>query len=461
MSSGGDPETRTVIQVATVAAVESTPPSSFSLSVVEGPDAGARYELDANHPSRILVGKSEACEVRLTDPSVSRRHLSLAIEGRRLHVQDLDSTNGTIADGVVIVEGFLTGGELLRIGSTGLRVERGEPGSRVQLSPATRFGGVLGASEVMRRLYPLCERLAQSNVPVVIEGETGTGKEQLAESMHQEGPRKHGPFIIFDCTAVAASVIESELFGHVRGAYTGAVTDRQGVFERAHGGTLLIDEIGDLPLELQPKLLRAIERRQVTRLGGDLPVAVDIRLIAATRRNLDREVQIGRFRDDLFHRVAVARIEMPPLRMRKGDIALLARHFWSQLGGAPNALDAAALRRWEDDDWPGNVRQLRNAAQRLYALGDFRDAPVDAPPEPSGAVRPTSDHGDWVGALLALDLPFAELRDRALLVFQERYVRSLLEAHGGDTARAAAAAGMSRRTLQRLIARVTGNPTDD
>ncbi|HZO14357.1 MAG TPA: sigma 54-interacting transcriptional regulator [Polyangiaceae bacterium] len=453
MSSRDDPETRTVMQVAAAAPAESGL-ASFSLYVVEGPDAGARYELDANHPSRILVGKSEACEVRLSDPSVSRRHLSLAIDGRRLHVQDLDSTNGTIADGVALVEGYLRGDELLRVGSTALRVERGTRTTPVQFPPATRFGGVLGASEAMRRLYPLCERLAQATFPVVIEGETGTGKEQLAESMHQQSPRHAEPFVVFDCTAVAASVIESELFGHVRGAFTGAVSDRQGVFERAHGGTLLIDEIGDLPPELQPKLLRAIERGQVTRVGGDLPLAVDVRLLAATRRNLDREVQLGRFRDDLFHRVAVARIELPPLRARKGDIPMLARHFWSQLGGDPSALPVQALRRWEDDDWPGNVRQLRNAVQRLFALGDF--------PEPaeqtSVVLHTTSDHGDWLGALLALDLPFSELRDRTLLVLQERYLQRLLEAHGGDTARAAAAAGMSRRSLQRLLARISGKP---
>jgi DNA-binding NtrC family response regulator len=455
MSSAGDPETRTIAHAATLPA-DDTGQAVFALSVAEGPDAGARFDLDPNHPSRILVGKSEACDVRLSDPSVSRRHLALEVRGRRLHVSDLGSTNGTVADGIALLEGYLTGGELLRIGSTALRVERGEAATRAPLAPATGFGRLLGASEAMRRLYPMCQRLAESTVPLVIEGETGTGKEQLAEAIHEQGPRAAEPFVIFDCTAVAANIIESELFGHVRGAFTGAVADRRGVFARAHGGTLLIDEIGDLPLELQPKLLRAIERRQVTRVGGDLPEVVDVRLVVATRRNLDREVQLGRFRDDLFHRLAVARVELPPLRVRRGDVTLLARHFWQGLGGNLRDLPQDVVRRWEDDEWPGNVRQLRNAVQRMYALGDFPEVASASAPEGSRAPRDSSEHGDWLGALLALDLSFGEMRDRVLLVAEERYLARLLEAHGGDTARAAAAAGMSRRTLQRIAARVSG-----
>jgi DNA-binding NtrC family response regulator len=454
MSRAGDPETRTTRHVSTVPEAEPVQ-ASFALSVVEGPDTGAQFALDAAHASRILVGKSEACDVRLSDPAVSRRHLALEVRGRRLHVQDLDSTNGTTADGISLLEGFLGGGELLRIGSTALRVERGPHAPPVPLPEAGCFGRVLGASEPMRRLYALCERLAASSVPLVVEGETGTGKEQLAESLHEQGPRAGSPFVVFDCTAVAASIIESELFGHVRGAFTGAVSDRRGVFERANGGTLLIDEIGDLPLELQPKLLRAIERRQVTRVGGDLPLPVDVRLIAATRRDLDREVQMGRFRDDLFHRLAVARIELPPLRARKGDVELLARHFWEELGGDASGLPLSVLRRWEDDPWPGNVRQLRNAVHRLYAIGDFPELRHEEG-DTSRAVRTTTEQGDWLGALLALELPFAELRERAILVAEERYLRRILDAHGGDTARAAAAAGLSRRTLQRIAARAGG-----
>lgn len=178
------------------------------------------------------------------------------------------------------------------------------------------FGRLLGGSPAMRRLYPLCERLAGSTVPIVIEGETGTGKEQLAEALHEQSSRADKPFVILDCTTIAPNLIESELLGHEKGAFTGAMRTREGVFERANGGTLLIDEIGDLPLELQPKLLRAIERGVITRVGGSKPVVVDVRLLAATRRDLDREVQLGRFRDDLFHRIAVARVELPPLRER-------------------------------------------------------------------------------------------------------------------------------------------------
>ncbi len=451
MGLDDDVATRTVARAA--AATKQTR-ATFALRVTEGPDTGSRFEVEAAHPSPILVGKSETCDIRLNDPSVSRRHLSLQVVDARLNIRDLDSTNGTVVDGVMLTAGFLRGGELIRIGNTAFVTERGEAVSEA-LTADDRFGSVIGASSAMRKLYPFCQRLAASNLPLLIEGETGTGKEQLAESLHAAGPRADHAFVVFDCTAVAPNLIASELFGHVRGAFTGAVSDHCGVFERAHGGTLLIDEIGDLPLDLQPKLLRAIERQQVTRVGGDFPISVDVRLLAATRRNLDREIQLGRFRDDLFYRTAVARIELPPLRARTGDVTVLARHFWQALGGQASAFPHEALRRWENDDWAGNVRELRNAVQRVFALGDFdvqfRPSSAEAPSTTTR--RATSEQGDWLGVLLTEDLPFTELRQRALSLIEARYARRLLESHRGDTARAAATAGMSRRSFQRLLAR--------
>src|SRR5262245_60431404 len=186
----------------------------------------------------------------------------------------------------------------------------------------------------------------------------------MAEALHEQGPRASQPFVVFDCTAVPPNLVESELFGHERGAFTGAVTQRKGVFEQAHGGTLLIDEIGDLDLPLQPKLLRAIERGEIRRVGADRWIRVDVRVLAATRRDLAREVQAGRFRDDLFHRLAVGRIELPPLRHRRGDVPLLARQVWRELGGDARLLPAEILLKWEDYEWPGNVRELRNAVAR-------------------------------------------------------------------------------------------------
>jgi two-component system, NtrC family, response regulator HydG len=434
----------------------------FVLTVVEGRYVGLRCSVDAARPSRMLVGKSEACELRLQDPSVSRRHVALEIIDRRLRVTDLDSTNGTFVDGIAFGVAHLTGGETIRLGSTAIAVTRGDPTPVTILTAAQRFGSTLGASIAMRRLYPLCERLAATDLPIIIEGETGTGKEQLAESIHQMSPRAAGPFIVFDCTAIAPSLIESELFGHEKGSFTGSVRSHRGVFEQAAGGTLLIDEIGDLPLELQPRLLRAIERMEVRRIGGDRPIAIDLRVIAATRRDLDRMVQLGRFRDDLFHRLAVARVELPPLRERQGDVALLARHFWAAQGGDPDHLPATLLQEWEDYPWPGNARELRNAVARRLALGDL--APSGPPSNPSPSQPPPgrpgkaaiATGGDPIAAVLSMELPLTEARQRIVDELERRYVAHALETHGGNVTRAAAASGVARRYFHRLKAKVFG-----
>jgi len=265
--------------------------------------------------------------------------------------------------------------------------------------------------------------------------------------------------VVFDCTAVAPNLIESELFGHEKGAFTGSVTTHKGVFERADGGTLFIDEIGDMPLELQPKLLRAIERLQITRVGGQEVLGVDVRVLAATRRDLDRQVQLGRFRDDLFHRLAVVRIALPPLRERSGDITLLARHFWAEFGSDPSGIPADVLRAWEDEQWPGNVRELRNAVARRIALGDLIELATASTPPPSMdgsspvALHAVGQRGDPIAAVLALDLPLTDARARIIHEFEQRYIERLLELHDGNVTRAAAAAGVARRHLQRIKAR--------
>ncbi|MEZ4444312.1 MAG: sigma 54-interacting transcriptional regulator [Polyangiaceae bacterium] len=435
---------------------------TFALTVVEGPDRGLQHTVDGSHPGRVLIGKSEVCEIRLTDAAVSRRHCAVEVVGHRLRLTDLGSTNGTVVDGVSVLAGYLNGSEILRVGSTAIRVDTGAPRPIPKQPPRDHFGSTLGGSESMRRLYPLCERLAGSNVPVVIEGETGVGKEQLAESLHQQSDRAEAPFVVFDCTAVAPNLIESELFGHEKGAFTGSVTTHRGVFELADGGTLFIDEIGDMPLELQPKLLRALERLQVKRVGGQSVLSVDVRVIAATRRDLDREVQLGRFRDDLFHRLAVARVELPPLRERRGDVAVLARHFWKQFGGDPTQLPRELVRSWEDYAWPGNVRELRNAVARRIALGELgEDPPSASRPGVFESTAPhtaphtgTEHHRDPIAVVLAMDLPLADARQQITSEFERRYVSHLLEQHHGNVTRAAAAAGITRRQLQRLKGRM-------
>jgi DNA-binding NtrC family response regulator len=322
------------------------------------------------------------------------------------------------------------------------------------------FARVLGASPEMRRLYPLCARLAASDVPLVIEGETGTGKELLAESLHEQSARRDGPFVVFDCTAVPANLIEATLFGHERGAFTGAIAASKGLFQEANGGTLLIDEIGDLDMALQPKLLRAIERAEVRPLGGNRFISVDVRVMAATRRDLDKEIQAGRFRDDLFYRLAVARIELPPLRRRRGDVALLARHFWEKLGGE-GPLPFDFLVRLENHDWPGNIRELHNAVARRLALGDLAQGALLGRPGVEAASEATSSalsshqtsEGDVIARVIALGLPLSRSRELVVDEFERRYVATVLGRHGGDATRAAQASGIARRYFQLLRAR--------
>jgi DNA-binding NtrC family response regulator len=350
------------------------------------------------------------------------------------------------------------------VSRTMLRVDKPEGVSRVASPAQTSFGRLIGASPQMRELYPLCQRLAVSTVPVVIEGETGTGKEALAEALHENGPRAQGPFVVFDCTALPPSLLESALFGHERGAFTGATEPRMGVFEAAHGGTLLIDEIGDLDISLQARLLRAIERSEVQRLGAnnkvrvdDRILRVDVRILAATRRDLDHEIQQGRFRKDLFYRLAVARIELPPLRMRQGDIVLLANHFWQLASATVRPLEASFLARLADYEWPGNVRELHNTLARRRVFGEGADF---------GLFRPVSERAsshaepviDSLEEALARGLSLPQTRQLVSDELERRYVKRILARHGGNLARAAAASGLALRYFRLLRAR-TANGT--
>jgi transcriptional regulator with GAF, ATPase, and Fis domain len=455
---------------------------AFSLSVVDGPvlagvsDVGLALTIDGTRPSRAHLGKSPVASLRLRDPKVSRNHVSLDVIAGRLRVTDTGSTNGTFLNGVLIREAHAFGGETLRIGDTTLRIDASAP----LVFPATsdRFGPLLGTSLEMRRLYPLLERLAASDVPLVIEGETGTGKEVVAEAIHAGSARAKREFVVFDCTAVAPNLMEAALFGHERGAFTGAVGSQPGVFEQADGGTLLLDEIGDLDVALQPKLLRAIERSEIRRVGGTRWIHVDVRVMGATRRDLEREIQLGRFRDDLFYRLAVARVELPPLRERHGDVRFLTRHFWDSVGGGA-AMPHDFFAKLEAYDWPGNVRELRNVVARRLALGDLAPPPGappsrtgtraslgSVPPSSLGSV-PSSSLGsapsvpsapgsdaegleEVLSRALQSKLPLSAARDIVVQEFERRYLQKLLVEHGGDATSAARSAGVARRYFQLL-----------
>lgn len=427
---------------------------SVRLEVVKGNDAGASLVLDVATAGRVYVGKSGACELKLSDPLVSRRHVALEIDGARVRITDLESTNGTLVNGVAVTDAFLLGGELVRLGDTTIAV-RALANVVARLPSSTRFGRILGSSPEMLRLHPICERLALSDVPVILEGETGTGKELLAEAIHEASPRASGPFIVFDCTTSPPGLVEARLFGHEKGAFTGAAGARAGVFEEASGGTLLIDEIGDLDIAVQAKLLRAVQSRDVQRLGGTQWIRTDVRIIAATRRDLEREIQAGRFRDDLYYRLAVARIELPPLRRRRGDVELLARHFWDTLMRDGSAPPEDFLARLSSYAWPGNVRELYNAVLHRVALGEHADVVAlrrSSPPDAGAAdgadgAGSTAPKGapDVIDDVIARGLPFPQARQRVLEEFEERYVDAVLAKNEQNISKAAASAGIARR----------------
>jgi transcriptional regulator with PAS, ATPase and Fis domain len=415
-----------------------------AVTVTEGPDAGARFLLEDVTTQRVLVGQSAVCAVQLKDPAVSRRHAALEGEGGAVRIVDLGSSNGTFVNEVRIRDAYLRGGDSIRVGSSKLRVDLDADAHTVTTPALTRFHSVIGSSPAMQRLYPVFSQLAASDVAVLIEGETGTGKEVLAESLHQASDRKHGPFVVLDCAAVSPTLLDAELFGNERGAFTGALAARRGLFEEAHGGTLFVDEIGDLDVSLQAKLLRAIEKKQVRRLGSNELKRVDVRIIAATRRDLDREVQAGRFRDDLFYRLAVARVELPPLRRREGDVPALAGFFWTALGGVGSALPPGLLERFEGYEWPGNVRELHNAVARQLAMGDvvLGAEPVEGTPE-----------GDFLDRVVLEGKPLPMARQQVVDEFQRRYLTRMLALHGGRAAEAAAACGIGLRYFQMLRAK--------
>jgi DNA-binding NtrC family response regulator len=408
--------------------------------VIAGPDAGRMIKRPG--PS-VRVGTLRDCDVVLHDPAVSGHHLTLHVEPRGVRVVDANSRNGTYVDGLRVRDADARPDSTIALGHTRLRLGLVDDYVHIALSASERFGGLLGTSPAMRRVFAILERIAPTDTPVLIEAETGTGKELAAEAIHDASRRADEPFVVFDCSAVNAQLVESELFGHRRGAFTGAVADRAGVFEEAHGGTVFLDEIGELPLELQPKLLRALDSPQVRRGGDNTPRALDVRVVAATNRNLAVEVDRGRFREDLYYRLAVVRVALPPLRERSEDIPALVAHFTEQYARRKNpaaALSDDAVRELATRTWRGNVRELRNAVFRMLALGE------PAVGDPRGGVDPAPLDVD-------LDVPLMESRDALLERFEVAYISAALAASGGHIGDAARRAGVHRKFFQRAMAR--------
>jgi DNA-binding NtrC family response regulator len=405
--------------------------------VTTGPDAGLERRLE---PGTTRIGTAPSCEVRLSDATVSRLHCELRVEPDGVRVVDSGSTNGTRVDGLEVVEARLQGAARIELGKTTLALEiRGES-IEVTIAPRERFGRMLGASAAMRRVFHMMATVAPTNATVLFQGETGTGKELAAQAIHETSKRAEGPFVAVDCGAIAEHLIESELFGHVRGAFTGASADRRGLFEEATGGTLFLDEIGELPLSLQPKLLRALEEREVRPVGSNATRPVDVRVIAATNRPLASAVNDGSFREDLYYRLAVFEIVLPPLRERREDLDFLATHFYANATGHDAQLAPELLASIRGRSWPGNVRELRNFIERsaILGLGDGRPVTV--------AAGSTS-----LEILASADLPMKDARERCMAQFEAQYVTSLLRRTGGNVTRAAEIAGVSRRYVHKLI----------
>ncbi|HET6613033.1 MAG TPA: sigma 54-interacting transcriptional regulator [Kofleriaceae bacterium] len=400
-----------------------------TLKVIRGPDRGLEVALG---PDSMRIGTAADCELVLHDPTVSTRHAEIAITRRGLIIRDLGSKNGVVLGTVAVHRAPLFDRAKIHLGETTLVIRALGRRHSVPLSRAGRFGGLVATSVGMRAVVATLERFATAEVTVLIEGETGTGKEVAARALHDAGPRAAGPFIVLDCGALPPSLIAPELFGHERGAFTGAVHTRPGLLEQADGGTLFVDEIGELSLDLQPVLLRALETHKTRRVGGRKELVHDVRVIAATNRNLAEEVRAGRFREDLFFRLAVARVRLPPLRERPGDIPVLAGLFAAEVGFTMPPELGAAL---ESHDWPGNVRELRNAICAAAAGGGLALAPFSG--------RDLFRDGDRIR-------PLPEARQLSSDDFERRYLEQVLDAAGGNLSRAADLAGVSRQLLTRL-----------
>ncbi len=442
-------------------------------------DPSAEWTFDKEE---VRIGSMDDNDVVIRDDTVSRYHCKIVQEDSGYVLVDLHSTNGTFINKVRVREAYLKPGCTVAVGGSQLRFAAREEEVAIVPSRETRCGGLIGADPKMREIYSIIEKIAPTATTVVIEGETGTGKEVVAQTIHSLSPRAKGELVVFDCGAVPPNLIESELFGHEKGSFTGAVMTRQGLFELADGGTLFLDELGELPLDLQPKLLRALEQREVRRVGGAKAAKIDVRIIAATNRKLEDEVRAGRFRQDLYYRLSVVRLHLPALRERQGDIPLLVQHFLKT--GAYNrnpdgsqrvrAASREALAALSAYPWPGNVRELVNVVERAVSfcdgdtmgVGELPDmvraaVPVAPPPSARGrAAEPAAGRRSQPAfaeaprpseELMADGVTFKDAKEKWVSSFERDYILSLLKRNNGNISHAARDADIDRKYFRKLM----------
>jgi DNA-binding NtrC family response regulator len=412
------------------------------LLIVKGPDRG---EAIAIADLAMTVGSGAGNDVLLSDPTISRRHLVIEPRADGVILRDLGSTNGSFVQGARFQELTLGFGTEVTIGQTVLKYVPQEEAVDLQPTDEESYGSLVGRDAKMRKIFRLLADVAASDAAVLIEGETGTGKELVAEEIHRHSARRGAPFVVFDCGAIPKELLESALFGHVRGAFAGAVSDRPGAFEEADGGTLFLDEIGELAPEVQPALLRALDKRAVRPVGGTSYNQISVRVVAATNRNLRAEIAAKHFREDLYYRLAVVRMHVPPLRERPDDLPLLVDHFARQFsGGRSFEVSREELERLRHHAWPGNVRELRNVIERACALTHGAKLEIDeAFDERTG--------GAAAGGAVDINLPFKEAKAQLIDNFEREYIRAQLKHHQGNLSAAARASEVDRKHFRELL----------
>ena len=395
----------------------------------------------------VLIGRDPSCAVVVEDPEVSSIHCELRAEGPGVMITDLGSKNGTFVNTVRIREGILTAACTIQVGASQIGYEPLER-ERVDVGFDESFGPLLGASPRMRHLFRMLREVSPTELSILITGETGTGKELVAQAVHDKSARSAGPFVVVDCASIPGPLAESLLFGHERGSFTGATDRRAGAFHDAHHGTIFLDELGELPVEIQPKLLRALAERKVKRVGANAYESIDVRVIAATRRDLGRNMNAGRFRSDLFFRIAQMRIELPPLRDRREDIPLLASHVCERIGQKERSEEVVDLvtQTLAQHDWPGNVRELVNVASVAASLPRGAESIASMLPLEGGGdvVVPTS--------------PFGEAKREAVAAFEARYFTELVRATNGNVSEMARRSGMERHHVRAFLKKYSLSP---